>query len=52
MTNRSLRPLPLLVITLIVIAIAPALLWLKKNSPLVLELFEREAYNQELGYQL
>ncbi|WP_068614650.1 CPBP family intramembrane glutamic endopeptidase [Paenibacillus tuaregi] len=52
MNESRFRTLPILLISVIVIAMAPALVWIKKNQPLVLTLFEREAYNREFSYQV
>ncbi|USB33928.1 CPBP family intramembrane glutamic endopeptidase [Paenibacillus sp. YPG26] len=52
METRRLRAWPIIFITILVIALAPALLWIRSNQPLALELFEREIYNREISYQL
>lgn len=52
MDNRRLPLWPVALITLIVIGIAPLLLWIRKSEPLDLQVFERDLYNQEVSYQL
>ncbi|TYP79021.1 CPBP family intramembrane glutamic endopeptidase [Paenibacillus methanolicus] len=52
MTNRNLRLLPLLAITLIVVAIAPTLLWIRDHPLLAFSFFERGTYNTEISYQI
>ncbi|MBB3114573.1 hypothetical protein FHS18_006694 [Paenibacillus phyllosphaerae] len=52
MDNRRQPIWPIALITLIVIGIAPLLLWIRKSEPLALQLFDRDIYNQELSYQL
>lgn len=39
-------------ITILVIGISPILLWIRNNAPIVLEVFKRDVYNQELSYQV
>lgn len=52
MNNKRWSMAPVLWITLIVCVLAPALLWIRRNQLLALEVFEREVYNQELSYQV
>ncbi|MVP00980.1 CPBP family intramembrane glutamic endopeptidase [Paenibacillus lutrae] len=52
MNKRHFKTFPIILITLIVVMIAPSLLWIRRNEPLNLEVFAREVYNQEMSYQV
>ncbi|KUP25456.1 CPBP family intramembrane glutamic endopeptidase [Paenibacillus sp. DMB5] len=43
---------PLLLITIVVIACAPLLLWIRSHPPLALKAFGNTAYNLEISYQM
>ena len=43
---------PLLLITIVVIACAPLLLWIRSSTPLALKVFESELFNLEISYQI
>jgi hypothetical protein len=52
MNTKLFRTFPIIFITMIVIMLAPTLLWIRRNQPLALEVFERNVYNQEMSYQV
>lgn len=52
MNRKIMKSYRLILITLLVIVISPLLLWIRKNNPIVLEVFKRDVYNQELSYQV
>jgi uncharacterized protein len=52
MDNRRFRLAPILSITIVVIACAPLLLWMRSSPLLELKGFEREVYNIEMSYQI
>ncbi|GGF90745.1 hypothetical protein GCM10010912_39820 [Paenibacillus albidus] len=52
MNKKKFRAFPIIFITMIVIAIAPTLLWIRRSQPFAFEMFEREVYNQEMSYQV
>lgn len=53
MNNKRLPSvLPILMITIIVIVLAPTLLWIRQYQPLALTIFERDLYNHEISYQI
>lgn len=43
---------PLLLITIVVIACAPLLLWIRSHPPLTLKVFGNTVYNLEISYQM
>lgn len=43
---------PLLLITIVVIACAPLLLWIRSHPPLALKAFDNTVYNLEISYQM
>ncbi|MFP4978248.1 CPBP family intramembrane glutamic endopeptidase [Paenibacillus sp. CN-4] len=52
MTKRRNNLFPILLITIVVIACAPLLLWLRNSPPLALEIFQNTTYNVEISYQI
>jgi len=52
MNKKFLKSYRLIFITLLVVGISPLLLWIRKNVPIVLEIFKRDVYNLELSYQV
>lgn len=52
MTKRRSNLFPILLITIVVIACAPLLLWIRNSPPLALEIFQKTTYNVEISYQL
>ena len=52
LNSRRVGTIPILLITLVVIACAPLLLWLRSAAPLAVDLFQNERYNLETGYQI
>lgn len=48
----NIVPFPILLITIVVIACAPLLLWIRSSPPLTLRVFESEVYNLEISYQI
>lgn len=52
MTKRRNNLFPILLITIVVIACAPLLLWLRNSPPVALEIFENTTYNPEISYQI
>lgn len=52
MTKRRGNLFPILLITIVVIACAPLLLWLRNSPPVALEIFENTTYNLEISYQI
>ncbi|MCM3782096.1 CPBP family intramembrane metalloprotease [Neobacillus mesonae] len=52
MNKKRLNIVPILLITIIVIACAPLLLWFRSRPPLTLKIFESTVYNLEISYQI
>ncbi|NGZ75251.1 CPBP family intramembrane metalloprotease [Saccharibacillus sp. VR-M41] len=52
MNKKRVGVIPVAAITLVAIACAPLLVWLKGHAPLALNVFANERYNLEIGYQV
>lgn len=52
MNNQRFIRLPIVLITIVVIACAPLLLWMRNRPPLSLTIFENAIYNLEISYQI
>lgn len=52
MTKKRHNLFPILLITIVVIACAPLLLWIRSNPPLALQVFDNAVYNLEISYQV
>ncbi|MFS0868700.1 CPBP family intramembrane glutamic endopeptidase [Paenibacillus xylanilyticus] len=52
MNKKRINLVSLLLITIVVIACAPLLLWFRSSPLLALEIFERAIYNLEISYQV
>lgn len=51
MNKKRFNMVPILLITIVVIACAPLLLWIRNSPPLALKVFESEVFNLEISYQ-
>ncbi|MGO4545444.1 CPBP family intramembrane glutamic endopeptidase [Paenibacillus sp. 2TAB23] len=52
MIKKRFRMVPILLITVVVIACAPLLLWIRSSPPLALKVLDSEIYNLEISYQI
>ncbi|UQZ34830.1 CPBP family intramembrane metalloprotease [Paenibacillus sp. PK3_47] len=52
MTKQRLNLFSILLITIVVIACAPLLLWFRSSPPLALQVFDNAVYNLEISYQI
>lgn len=52
MSKKRLNWIPILLITIMVAACAPLLLWFRSSPLLALEIFDRAVYNLEISYQI
>lgn len=52
MNKKGFNIVSILLITIVVIACAPFMLWFRSSPPLTLKIFESTVYNLEISYQV